>query len=655
MEREYGAGLIHKFRRDVPMQRLYNITTNHTMNTLKKSIFLVVGICAIILLSFQNPPNLPLIEEPSFTEAHKDFPRLEKNLRKWDAPVVADLDQDGYLDLLLNEHGLGISVCWNNKGRFAKPYDIIMGDLHGVSAGDFDLDGNLEVVMSRGGGSGSNARNSKIFRVDRERNFIEVPDFNVPLELMRGRTVKFVDGDNDGDLDLLNFAFPDKERKGKSENYVYENDGSGQLVLSSVLPSSEADGQKTLTTDFNGDNRIDILLYGHGRVRAFEGKGDLTYQEVTDVVFPSNMEAVTGITEIDYDNDGDFDLFLTRGKEFEIGETFFDTSTKTWGFFTKRGDFQFEDLEAGDVLNIENFQSQWPNNDTYFIGETGYDYEFEGETHSGKDIRLVNSDALGFPDNPSKKGFYIGYVGNRKWRIAGYLWAPATGIVHGVEKYPTCEHTKGLRDVLLENKNGKFEDVTQKANLQLEEHTMAVQVADLDNNGFQDLILIRRGDLIHENPSIVYLNRGKAGFERCNGHNIVSTELGAIGMAVETLDYNQDGKVDVVVGNERGKWHLFKNTLQDAEKANHVTVEVGNSPSNKATALGALVTLRACGTKQIKRIGATGANYSLSFNNFVHFGLDECDQLMNVSVRWSNGEKLEEMIGNVNGKAVIGR
>ena len=95
-----------------------------------------------------------------FKEVSKEFPRQEKNLRKWDAPVVADLDKDGYPDLLINDHGFGIQVQWNNKGKFAKPFDIIMGDLHGLSVGDFDNDGHLEVIMSRGGGSGSNARNS---------------------------------------------------------------------------------------------------------------------------------------------------------------------------------------------------------------------------------------------------------------------------------------------------------------------------------------------------------------------------------------------------------------------------------------------------------------------------------------------------------------
>ena len=594
--------------------------------------------------------------QTKFKEVFKEFPRQEVNLRKWDAPVIADLDQDGHLDLLINDHGFGIQVQWNNNGKFAKPYDVIMGDLHGISVGDIDMDGNLEIIMSRGGGSGSNARNSKMYHVTKDRKFIEMGDFNEPLAMMRGRTVAFIDADNDGDLDLLNFAFPDGEKKGETENYIYENNGKVELILHGSIPAIKVNGQKTLVTDFNGDNNLDFILYGNGALKAYKGNGDLTFDDVSKKVLPKDIEDVSGITEIDFDNDGDFDLYITRGNEFEKGDTFYDKETKTLGFFSKRGELELEDLEIGDVLNLENFQSQWPNNDTYYIGEASYDYEFEGETHSGKDIRLVNSDALGFPDNADykeKKGWYIGYVGNRKWRVSGFLWAPATGIVHGVESYSKTKHTEGHNDILLENKGKKYKDVTKEFGLLHKEHTMAATVADFDNNGFQDLLVIRRGDLIHANESILYLNNGESGFKKAINHNIISTELGAIGMAVETFDYNQDGKVDVVIGNERGKWHLFKNESTEAKNNNYITIEVGNSATGKTSALGAIVEVNSCKNKQTQRLGSTGAQYSLSHNNFVHFGLGACASVK-VKVTWTNGETETKVISKLNKKTKLG-
>ncbi|WP_158971839.1 CRTAC1 family protein [Paraglaciecola sp. L3A3] len=588
-------------------------------------------------------------EKQTFVEAFTDFPREEKNLRQWDAAVVADLDQDGYPDLLLNDHGFAVRVMWNNQGKYSKPYDLIMGDMHGISVGDFDLDGNQEIIISRGGGSGSNARNSKIFRVTKDRQFSSVADFKEPLAMMRGRTVKFVDLDNDGDLDLLNFAFPNQELKGKSESYVYQNNGQGELILKDKLPPMPRDGQKTLLTDFNNDNIIDVIIYGNGPVKAFLGNGDLSFKEVTAEVFPSQIKQVTGVAEIDYDNDGDMDLFFTRGEEFEIGETFYDAETKTWGFFTKRGKFEFDGLAVGDILNIENLQSQWPNKALY-IGESAYDYEFPGENHSGRDLRMINSDSLGFPDSRPKKGTYIGYIGNKQWKIAGDLWAPSTGIVHGVESYKSSQHKAGLSNLLLENQNGKFVDVTAKQNLTDKEHFNGVTIADIDNNGYQDIVVVQRGNLVNVNGAQVYLNSAD-GFQPMAEHGAVSTELGAIGMSIENLDYDLDGRVDLVVGNDRGKWHLFKNTLADS--ANYLTLDFGQFITTKPSALGALVNVTACGSSQSRRIGTTGANYSLSFNPLVHFGVGACEQPATIKVTWSDGSLSTQEVVGFNQKVLI--
>lgn len=607
-----------------------------------KSIFsLFVVILLTLVLGFFTP--FELVAQTTFTEQFKAFPRQEKNLRKWDAPVVADLDQDGFLDLLINDHGLGVQVQWNDGKGFSKPYDIIMGDLHGVAIGDIDNDNSIEVIMSRGGGSGSNARNAVIFRVTKKREFIALADFDEPLAFMRGRTVAFVDGDNDGDLDLLNFAFPDASKKGASENYIYENI-DGQLFLHGTLPASKRNGQKLHLTDINGDGIYDIILFGNGAIKAYQGNGDLTYREVSANVFPYPIKNVSGISELDYDNDGDIDLYLTRGNEFEKGQSFFNLETKTLGFYTTRGTFQLDDLEAGEVLNLENFQSQWPNNDTYYIGESSYIYTFPGETHSGKNIRLVNSNALGFPTHTNfkdKTGWYIGYVGNNKWRIAGYLWAPSTGIVHGIKNYKQEFYKKGPSDVLLQNNNAKFKDVTKKTNLFQKGHHMASDIADFNNDGYRDILVIPRGKMVYENKAILFLNKAGKYFEKSVNHDIKTFELGAIGMAVRALDYNADGHIDVVLGNERGKWHLFKNNNVNSSTNCFLTLNIGKSPKKKTTPLGAIVKLTSCHGTQTQIVGSSNSQYSQGLNTALHFGLGNCKKIISVEVIWSNGEKLK--------------
>ncbi|MDO6641887.1 CRTAC1 family protein [Shewanella sp. 5_MG-2023] len=572
------------------------------------------------------------------------FNKDAKNRKGWDAPTISDLDQDGYLDILINDHGYGLRVMWNNEGKLAFPYDILMGDLHGVSVGDLNFDGQLELIISRGGGSGSNARNAKIYSVNKQRQLVEWKELKEPLASMRGRTVKLVDLDNDGDLDLLNFAFPDRKMREQnlSENYIYENIGKGEMVIRSTLPSVHGDGQKTLVTDINQDHIPDILLYGHGAVKVYQGREHFDYEDVTKQVLPNALHNVTAIAEIDYDNDGDFDLLFTRGLPFEKGDVFFDKKTKRLGFYTKRGPFQFDDFNIGDTLLIENYQSPWPEKLPY-IAEPGYKYPYKGETHSGRTIELVSSDALGFPDDISdSSGVYIGYVGNNKWRLAGNVFAPFSGVVHGVEDYKTSAKPEGLSDLLLENQNGKFIDVSAKVGLIDTEHSTGVTIGDFDNNGFSDVLVFRRGNLISANNALMYMNHSANGqsrvFEKLENSGVFSTELGATGMSGEVLDYDNDGQLDVVTGHERGMWHLYRNQGTLPANNGHVQVNVGLSPNQKASALGALVTVSACNVSQVRRIGSNGANYSMSFNHQLLFGIGSCSDDYQVSVKWTNGE-----------------
>ena len=584
--------------------------------------------------------NLTSTESPEpassfFVKANDDIQLENANRRKWGNAVIADIDNDGYQDLLLTDHGFSIKLYWNNKGSYGKGIDLIMGDTHGIAVSDFNKDGITDILISRGGGSGANARNAKLFHINDQREISEGKEFDEPLKFMRGRTSKFYDGDNDGDLDLLLLGFPGNKGEEEVPSYSYKNDGNGQQVLSSYLPKTLKDGQKLLVTDFNNDNVSDFILYGDEQITFHQGNGDLTFTDVTKAWLANNIEHVTSISEIDYDNDGDFDLFLTTSKELQIGETYYDKASQTFAFYTKRGAFKFEDLVIGDILNLENYQSSWPMQDIY-IGESAYEYEHPGEYHQGQDIRLVNSNALGWPDTLDKKGLYVGYIGNDTWRIAGNTWSPTTGVIHNVKNYPTYPHEQGVNNVLLKNHDGKFIDVTNKAALNEPSHSNAAAIGDFDNNGYQDIFIVERGNLSTANQQTLWLNQGDGAFEKNLSHDVISSELGGIGLGAEAFDYNQDGKLDLIFANDRGKWHLFKNTLKNNN--NYINVQVKDSPKG-ASPIGALVTVSGCETHQVKRVGSSSAPYSQSKDTLIHFGLGDCKKIDGIAIKWPNGEK----------------
>ncbi|MDO6444155.1 CRTAC1 family protein [Colwellia sp. 1_MG-2023] len=589
----------------------------------------------VLTVACTHTPAINTGENAAFFMKAVDDIKLENaNRRKWGNAVIADLDNDGFQDLLLTDHGFSIKLYWNNKGVFGKGFDLLVGDTHGIAVGDFNKDGISDVLVSRGGGSGDNARNAKLFHIDNQRNITKGKEFDDPLKLMRGRTSKFYDGDNDGDLDLLLFGFPGNKGEAEIPSYSYKNNGNGQQILSSNLPKTMQDGQKLLVTDFNQDKISDFILYGNARITLHQGNGDLTFNDVTDKWLKSDIHHVTSISEIDYDNDGDFDLFLTTGKELKIGETFYNQEQNIFSFYTKRGPFKFEDLVIDDILMLENYQSSWPMQDIY-IGESAYKYEHPGEYHQGQNVRLVNSNALGWPDKLDKKGLYIGYIGNDTWRIAGNTWSPTTGVIRNVKSYPAYAHEQGIKNILLENRNQKFVDITTGAALDELTHSNAAAIGDYDNNGYQDIFIVDRGNLSKSVQQTLWLNQGNGKFEKNVTHDIYSNDLGAIGLGAESLDYNQDGKLDLIFANDRGNWHLYKNTL--ASKHNYINIAVKNSV-NASSPIGAIVKITACDKSQIRRVGSSSAAYSQSSDTVIHFGLGQCKNIERVEVRWPNGE-----------------
>jgi hypothetical protein len=629
----------------------------------KSSLFyLLIGTGLLISSGCQSTSDVLIkreltnqVKSELFIEASSDITLENANRRKWDNAVIADLDKDGYLDLLLTDHGYSIKLYWNNKGQYGKGTDILMGDAHGITVGDYDKDGQLDILIARGGGSGANARNAKLFHVSKTRKIIEGSEFNVPLKQMRGRTAKFVDGNNNGDLDLMLLGFPANSKEKKEDpSFIYKNNGKGDLQVAGALPKTFRDGQKMLITDFNSDGILDFLLYGEGRLKAHQGNGDLTFKEVTDELFIEDINHVTNVAEIDADNDGDFDLYITRGEALKAGETYFDEDKSGFYFYTKRGKFKFNDLVIGDVFSLKNYQSGWPEQDIY-IGESAYKYKHPGEYHSGQDILLVSSNALGWPDKLEQKGLYIGYIGNDTWRIAGNTWSPTSGVIQGVKSYPKYKHSSGLTDILLENIKGKFVDITQQSKLIIAEHTEAVTVGDFDNNGFQDLIVVKRGDPSKENKQRLFLNQGDGEFKQIENHKIVSPELGATGLGAESYDYNLDGKLDLIYANERGKWHLYKNNITLNTSNHYALFNIGSSPKDNASAIGALVSVKACNQLHVSRVGSSGALYSQSFNNIIHVGLGHCDLIESVSVKWSNAEEIIEENIKVNSIMKLGK
>lgn len=190
-------------------------------------------------------------------------------------------------------------------------------------------------------------------------------------------------------------------------------------------------------------------------------------------------------------------------------------------------------------------------------------------------------------------------------------------------------------DVLLQNQNGKYIDVSEKAGIPKGTNSVGVTAGDFNNDGYVDLLVI-----LYKEPDMILLNQGDGTFKRVNG--LVPKDKKTVGNHAVAVDYNLDGRVDAIVGHGdanviNGQYRLMKSLLPLNSKSNYLHVKVGNSPSRGATSLHAVVTVSVRGMKMSRRVGSRGAQAGGgSYIDTVHFGLGSFRLVNCVWVRWAN-------------------
>jgi hypothetical protein len=224
----------------------------------------------------------------------------------------ADYDGDGDLDLLVTgvtsatPGAPALTRLYRNDGgvftSVAHPFpDCYLG---AVAWGDYDNDGDLDVVIS--GTSSGGALVASLWRNDGGA----FTDAGANLPGMDLGFAVWGDYDNDGDLDLL---FGGNSNDGFITR-IYRNDG-GVLVdanagLQPLLWSSAAWG------DYDNDGDLDCMVAGYDAVAQVKRSILYRNQEGTFVDSGSTFHNVFlgTVSWADYDNDGDLDL-LVAGNE----------------------------------------------------------------------------------------------------------------------------------------------------------------------------------------------------------------------------------------------------------------------------------------------------------------------------------------------------
>jgi hypothetical protein len=159
---------------------------------------------------------------------------------------------------------------------------------------------------------------------------------------------------------------------------------------------------------------------------------------------------------------------------------------------------------------------------------------------------------------------------------------------------------------------------------------------DFDDDGDDDLFVVS-GDLHHEVGREDYLfeNRGDGTFADASARGGAWFRAALNGRACLPGDFDNDGRVDVVVTNLLDRAVLLRNR---APRENAwITVALRGLPPNTG-GLGAKVAVTAGGRTRVKECG-TSSGYLGQGDPRLHFGLGKAERIDRVEVRWASGAR----------------
>lgn len=184
--------------------------------------------------------------------------------------VCFDFDNDGFIDILLGASAQGTSKLLKNSGDGTFE-DVTSGsgisfsyDVYGVSAGDINNDGLLDIYAAIHRGQLSNPANA-LLKNNGNGSFSNITNSAGTIGQASSRTASFADYNNDGWLDIL----VDDHYKG---NFLYHNNGdetfdevATQLNIRDVHQTAGIGGDYFGTSwgDYNNDGAIDFFGSGH--------------------------------------------------------------------------------------------------------------------------------------------------------------------------------------------------------------------------------------------------------------------------------------------------------------------------------------------------------------------------------------------------------
>ena len=481
------------------------------------------------------------------------------------------------------------------------------------------------------------------------------------IETMPGGLAVF-DYDGDGRLDIFftnGAAIPSLEKDSpKYANRLFRN--LGAMKFSDVTEAAglrgTGYGMAAAVADYDNDGDPDLFVGGVHRQVLYRNTGG-RFEDVTSRAGVGSGEWVVGAGWLDYDNDGWLDLMsvnytawtpafdrfcgdAARGIRVYCHPRWFAAVPLT--LHRNRGDGTFEDVTVRSGIARHKGRG---------MGIALADYDQDGLV----DVYVANDKLPSFLFHNRPGGVF-----EETGLLAGVALPEHGQEISAMGVDFRDYDNDGLPDIhvtalagesypLFRNLGkGLFEDVTHRSRLSplvAARSGWANGFVDFDNDGWKDLFTANShvNDLIERFQQNAYRLPNSI-FRNVNGtFSDASASSGLSAGAAQAHrgagfgDFDQDGRVDVVVTALQGPAELWMN--QSAEAGHWLAVRLIGTKSNR-DGIGAMVTVAARSDPRWSRQWnhmTTAVGYASSTRAPVHFGTGAARVLDSVEVRWPSG------------------
>lgn len=220
---------------------------------------------------------------------------------------VGDIDRDGKIDVVGVAEGAGDLVWWRNADGIGTSFtstnvDLALLQAKAVKLADIDSDGDLDIAAASAGGDelafyrNANGDGSVWNKITALSFFVEAGGVDVG------------DFDGDGDLDIVGSAFGDDDIAW-AENTVGDGSAWSEHTIANTFDGASAVAVVDIDTD--GDPDVVAVAELADTVSVFvntAGNGSAW----TEQIISSTVDGARGVAVADLDQDGDFDVVATE-------------------------------------------------------------------------------------------------------------------------------------------------------------------------------------------------------------------------------------------------------------------------------------------------------------------------------------------------------